>query len=137
MRQVNLMVNCLKKSRGDSAPPPETPEYIQTSLSGFPLLQSVHCKRPAFHPNGHNRGDPPCLCGSRPNSIFQPRPHSHCTAAGDAYSLLTEVWHEPGMVPKVSLVFVHVALVMLYNIINLSNVIYLNTLSALQVSARQ
>ena len=74
------------------------------------LSQSLHREWPAFHPDGYNRGDPPGLCRSRPDPIFQPRPHPHCSTAGDAHSLLTEVWDEPGVVTKVSLVFLHALL---------------------------
>lgn len=70
----------------------------------------MHRKRPAFHPDGNNGGDPPSFRCSCPDSIFQSCPHPHCTTARDAHSLLGEVWHEPGMVPKASVLFVNVVL---------------------------
>lgn len=105
--QVNLTVDCAHKSRGGSCHPPKIPEAWSVFLLG---PQFVYRERPAFYQNGYNGGDPPRLRGSCPDPIFQPGPCPHCPAAGDAYSLLTKVWHEPGMVPKVSLVFVHVVL---------------------------
>lgn len=87
-----------------------------TSTTSFRFcFQSMHCQRSAFHSNGHNRGDPPCVCGPSSYSIFQPRPNTHRTTARDAHCLLTEVWHESGMVPKVSVFKIHTHKKSVYN----------------------